>query len=986
MKQVNFNKKRLAVAISMLLGTSVVAPSYAAEDVNSEATNIVADSNDDEIEVIEVSGMRGSLVRSSDLKRSSSGVVDAISSEEMGKFPDTNLAESLQRITGVSVSRANGEGSQITVRGFGPSFNLVTLNGRSMPGTGNSRSYNLENLSSEGVSTLEVIKTARADTPSGGLGATVNIVTTRPLDSPGLKYSISGKAINDTSNEEGDDFTPEIAGIFSNTFSDETFGVALSFSHQERDFQQQSAQVDGWQADVGTGAATGDNAIDNRPEDLEGNKLGHTFFPRNMGYNIADVEKSRTNGQLTLQYAPTDNFIATVDYTASKAKTANESMAFGVWFVYGGNINEYELDENGTAVYFNEANNDYAHTTRQNTTEVEAESIGLNLEWQMTENLGFELDYHNSTNDFDDGADSGSGSNPFLILGANNLDSKSYAYQGGEVPQIELFWPNGAEEANPADYEAQFAEFGTSSGESEIDQLQIDGLWENPYDGILVNIKFGASYTDQTMQGRFATTGQQGPVGYASDGAVFPDSMFTRTSTGGFLDELSGGGSDLTTNYYYDYNFNEAVSRMDAFFPTFETNPWAPSSVNPNHRESYSKVQEETTAIYAQAALYIDVYDFPVDINFGFRYEETDVTSTVRQNVEDKLIWISATEWNLAYQDGFGLVETTGEHDVFLPSFDIKVDITDDLVGRFSTGKTITRAPLGNLAGVRSLSASPKPGSRTGSSGNTNLEPFESTNIDVSFEYYYAEGSYASIGWFQKDVKNFISNSSSQITVDGLRDPYIGPRAEAARADLGAGATEGEIFDHIVANGGGNALGQVEQVDADPLTVWDVSQPSNGDTKKVDGIEVALQHFFGESGFGTAINATFVDGDVEYDVDQVGGEEQSPLNGLSDSANFQAFYEKDGISVKITYAWRDEYLIGVGQAGGSADAPPQFAKEYGQWDASVNYDINDQFTVFLEGVNLNNETEQGYGRYEEQFLFARQYGPRYTIGARYTFK
>ncbi|MEW6998674.1 TonB-dependent receptor [Colwelliaceae bacterium BS250] len=982
MKQVNFSKKRLAVTISMLLGTGAVTPSYAAEDTAPAA--IIEDVQEDDIEVIEVSGMRGSLVRSSDLKRESSGVVDAISSEEMGKFPDTNLAESLQRITGVTVSRANGEGSQITVRGFGPSFNLVTLNGRQMPGTGNSRSYNLENISSEGVSTLEVIKTARADTPTGGLGATVNIITTRPLDSPGLKYSISGKAINDTSNEEGDDVTPEIAGIFSNTFADETFGVAFSFSHQERDFQQQGAQIDGWQADVATGAATGE--MDNRPEDSEGNKLGHTFFPRNLGYNISNVERTRDNGQLTLQYAPTDNFVATVDYTASKAETATESMAFGVWFVYGGNINEYELDENGTAVYFNEANNDYAHTARQNTTEVEAESIGLNLEWQVTENLGLELDFHNSTNDFDDGADSGSGSNPFLILGANNLDSKSYSYQGGDVPQIELFWPNGAAEANPSDYEAQFGEFGTTSGESEIDQLQIDGIWENPYDGFLVNIKFGASYTDQTMQGRFATTGQQGPVGYASDGAVFPDSMFTRTSTGGFLDELSGGGSNLTTDYYYDYNFDDAVSRMDAFFPGFETNPWAPSSVNPNHRESYAKVQEETTAVYAQAALYFDVYDFPVDINFGFRYEETDVTSTVRQNVEDKMIWISATEWNLAFEDGFGLVETTGEHDVFLPSFDIKVDITDEVVGRFSAGKTISRAPLGNLAGVRSLSPSPKPGSRTGSSGNTNLQPFESTNIDLSLEYYYAEGSYASIGWFQKDVKNFISNSSSEITVDGLRDPWIGPRAEAARAELGAAATTEDIFDHIIANGGGNALGQVEQADGDPLTVWDVSQPSNGDTKKVDGIEVAVQHFFGESGFGTAINATFVDGDVEYDVDQVGGAEQSPLTGLSDSANFQAFYEKDGLSVKITYAWRDEYLIGVGQSGGSADAPPQFAKEYGQWDASVNYDITDQFTVFLEGVNLNNETEEAFGRYEEQFLFARQYGPRYTIGARYTFK
>lgn len=147
-----------------------------------------------------------------------SGVVDAISAEEMGKFPDTNLAESLQRITGVSVSRSNGEGSQITVRGFGPEFNLITLNGRQMPGTGNTRSYSLENLSSDGVSALEVYKTARAENPSGGLGATVNIVTRKPLANPGEKYTFSAKAIHDSSNEEGDDVTPELSALYSNTF------------------------------------------------------------------------------------------------------------------------------------------------------------------------------------------------------------------------------------------------------------------------------------------------------------------------------------------------------------------------------------------------------------------------------------------------------------------------------------------------------------------------------------------------------------------------------------------------------------------------------------------------------------------------------------------------------------------------------------------------------------------------------------------------
>ena len=158
MKPILFNKSQVAIAVSVVLTAGLLMPVQAQDAAQGQAQDV-------DVEIIQVKGIRGSLARSMDVKRDASGVVDAISAEEMGKFPDTNLAESLQRITGVSVSRANGEGSQITVRGFGPEFNLVTLNGRQMAGTGFSRSFNFENLSSEGVSALEVYKTARADVP-----------------------------------------------------------------------------------------------------------------------------------------------------------------------------------------------------------------------------------------------------------------------------------------------------------------------------------------------------------------------------------------------------------------------------------------------------------------------------------------------------------------------------------------------------------------------------------------------------------------------------------------------------------------------------------------------------------------------------------------------------------------------------------------------------------------------------------------------------
>src|SRR5450830_892703 len=183
----------------------------------------------DEIQTVIVSGLRQSLVSSMNLKRRSDGIIDGIVAEDIGKFPDTNLAESLQRISGVSIDRSIGEGSKITVRGVGPDFNMVLLNGRQMPtsnlGDLNGRAFDFANLASEAISQIQVYKTSRADTPTGGIGATLNVMTARPLDRPGFQASVGVKGVYDKSStnlpgdvESGKRVTPEISGIYSTTF------------------------------------------------------------------------------------------------------------------------------------------------------------------------------------------------------------------------------------------------------------------------------------------------------------------------------------------------------------------------------------------------------------------------------------------------------------------------------------------------------------------------------------------------------------------------------------------------------------------------------------------------------------------------------------------------------------------------------------------------------------------------------------------------
>ncbi|WP_286269915.1 TonB-dependent receptor [Thalassotalea hakodatensis] len=982
----NFTKSPIALALTAML-TTTTSPIVFAQDAASKSN---------EVEIIEVKGIKGSLTRAMNVKRDMSGVVDAISAEEMGKFPDTNLAESLQRITGVSVSRSNGEGSQITVRGFGPDFNLITLNGRQMPGTGNTRSYSLENLASDGVSALEVYKTARAENPSGGLGATVNIVTRKPLASPGERYSLSAKAIHDSSNEEGSDVTPEFSALYSNTFLDDTLGVAFSFTHHERDFQKQLANIQGWQANVALPTNLDDDkVVDPRAIDDEGNRIGNHFFPRDMNYGIENVERDRTNSHVVVQYMPIDVLIVSLDYTRTEATTGTNSIGWGLWNDYGGNINAYEIDDNGTVVYADISGNDGSYTASRGTTDVEEESIGVNFDWQITDTLNLVLDYHDSSSDIDNGGDEGLGSFGSLVLGSDQLTTKTYDYRNGDIPLAQIYWNNGTTELAPGEIDSHFSQFIHAPGKSEIEQVQLHGTWENDvFDIPLVQVKFGGAYTDQTMGGSNAWSGLIGGFLFnPSWPEMFPDGMFVRNSTDNFLDAFSSGGANLTPNYYYTFDFDEVVARSEAFL-TNEVlggdDYFATTAYHDMGTITQGSVKEETQSIYLQSQWEFDVAEFPVQVNIGVRYEETEVTSHVLQPVPTTVWWKGGSEWHTQYLPGdSNFLEQTGEHDVFLPMIDVKVDLTDELVGRVSWGKTITRAPLGDLAGGRSLSGSPKIGSRNGGEGNTNLMPFESTNFDLSLEYYYGEASYASVGYFRKEVENFIGSQIVSTTIEGFHDIYLGPRWNQAVADIesrGEQATNDAIFAEIQANGSPlNDQGYLTPSSEDPLISWDIRRPFNApDTKTVDGVELAFQHLFGESGFGLGINGTIVDGDVEFDVNSLA--QQTPLTGLSDSANFQAFYEKHGLSVKATYAWRDEYLIGVGQNEGSSDNPPQFAKAFGQWDLSVNYDIDEQTTVFFEGININNETEQGFGRYEEQFLFARQYGPRYVVGVRYSFQ
>jgi TonB-dependent receptor len=386
----------------------------------------------EELEEIVVTGLRGSLKASMDIKREAIGVVDAISAEDIGKFPDANLSEALQRITGVSIDRRNGEGALVTARGFGAQFNMVTLNGRQMPTAdafangvptaggigGNSRAFNFANLAAESVSALEVYKTGRADIATGGIGASINVRTARPFDNDGMVVNVGAKAVNDTTNRVGDDVTPEVSGIFSYANDDKTWGIGLSASYQKRDSGSSGAtvndwRVQAWDADMSVNQTRAplyvnrnDTPYDSSDDFLAAQivnapAVGQLYgIPNDMRYHFSDRERERTNAQLTVQFAPIDSLTLTADYTFALNDLVEDRGDQTIWLQRNGFYYlEFDTEEVATPVLLREytgASKDMGYEQQHREQKNELNSIGFNADWQVTDTFSLALDVHDS--------------------------------------------------------------------------------------------------------------------------------------------------------------------------------------------------------------------------------------------------------------------------------------------------------------------------------------------------------------------------------------------------------------------------------------------------------------------------------------------------------------------------------------------------------------------------------------------------------------
>ncbi|MFN4095155.1 MAG: TonB-dependent receptor [Sphingomonas sp.] len=977
---------RLVIGVSTL--AIATAPAFAQE---TDAAAPV-----EEGEEIVISGIRASLEASMNIKRDAQGVVDAISAEDIGKFPDTNLAESLQRITGVSIDRSNGEGQFVTVRGFGPEFNLVTLNGRQMPtstlGDGASppasRSFDFANLAAEGIAGVEVYKTGRAAIPSGGIGSSINIKTPRPLDNPGLRGSIAVKGVFDSSYNQGDEILPEVSGIFSTTFLDNKVGIMLAGSYQRRKASNNSYNTDWRDGYLGTENNWG--SLPNNPQQ-QNRPSGNDVYevPQNGSYNLNDIDRERINGQAVLQFRPTDSLTATFDYTYSRNTVEVRNNSVGIWFNFNNVSSNWTDGPIAGPIFYSEAfgaleRKDLSYSGSLVANQSENHSFGGNLTWEAPGGVTVVLDAHHSTAESKPTNDYGSsvsvGNAVFGVASQTiNYDTRlpviSYTMHPGiDALDASLITPGGNA-------------FRNAYFKDEINQVQLRGSYDHD-GGFLDGIDFGMAYTENKVRSAYGFIQNEtwSGAGPASD---IPDDIFTLVNLPERFAGMDGAANIIPSMYVFD--FERMVGLIENLYDTC-SNPQIGTAAPGTCLADYTvdrRITEKTVSPYVQFRGKFSAFGNDAHIVAGLRYDHTDINSSALVPVPNGTSWNAANEFYISYSGASDFSTFKGSYENWLPAVDFDISPTEDIKLRASYSHTIARADYGSLQGGLTLDTQFRIAFGTGSRGNPGLLPYKSKNIDLSAEWYYGRNSYISAGFFHKNVSNFISQDRVNETAFGLRTVANGPRYNAAVA-AGAEATLCGIRGYIFSNYPGSVqqtgtdpngcpTGQILALPEDPLLNFQINTPVNSDqTAKLYGWEFALQHSLWDTGFGVILNYTIVRGDATFDATQPATVTQFALPGLSDSANAVLFYDKGGLQARVAYNWRDKFLAGTG-------ANPFYIEDYGQIDASASYEITKGLTVFGEVINLTGESRRGHRRSDRNVFFASPGYARYSGGVRFNF-
>lgn len=826
----------------------------------------------EEPEEMVITGIRSSLQQALSVKKDSDAIVDAINAEDIGEFPDKNIADSLQRIPGISVDRIWGEGRDIFVRGTNSTMNRTLMNGQNVASAywwandNPSRGFNYSILASELVSSLEVYKSPEADIDEGSIGGTVIVRTRKPLDLASGTINLSAESVY---SELPDVWDPQLSALGSWKNEEGTFGVLASINSQKRRVRRDGLE------------GFADNTLYS-VTDQNGAVTNDVYAVWGGGSAIFQQETERLTSNATLQFKPTDAWDLTLNYVKSDMDSDNNNQNY--LFMPGG----YKL-ANGDRV----TNPKFITTGDGKKAIVAGTFENPNSGGAAIEPIFREASVESEVLDFD-ATYTGDSWTAHVQIGTTSAEGGSdrdmgYWFEANTRERVNL-GKNTIEieylDIDPKDHSALTllsARDWIRKMEDEENYAQLD--FEKELDwGIITGIKTGIKFRDETITNNRTV------------GSTNSSHPAWKVIT---MDKVSGGltprlhGEAATSGSLTQYAWIDGDKAKQVIDPMFA----AGAMTYTYDKKAFYEINEEISAAYVKADFEIAKFHG----NVGVRAVQTDQTSK-------------------AYIDGeLGSVSRT--YDDFLPSFNLIYDVADDVKVRAAISKVMARPTFQDLSANITINAT----TSSASAGNPNIKPFYADQFEAGVEWYFEEGAILSGTFFSKSLDTFVFTRTTTEVIDGQNISVTRPHNASDGADI-------------------------------------------------SGFELQLQKELG-SGFGMVANYTFTDATVPA----VEGGQKLKLPGNSeDQANASVYYENDSVSIRLSYNFRSEAY------GNLTSGSQLVTSDYDQWDATADWAVNDQITLFLTAVNLTNEviyqhTDDGIpvGFYEN--------GARYSVGVRAKF-
>jgi iron complex outermembrane receptor protein len=832
-----------------------------------------------------VTGVRGSLAKGLDIKRQSSVVLDAVSAEDISVYPDTNIAESLQRISGVTINRTNGEGELVSIRGLSPQFTLVTAQGLSVSSTAinddgnvqNGRAVSFDIFPSQLFAGATVAKTLSAETMDGGLSGAVDLKLPQPF---AYKKNTAAVSAQESYNDQTGRWDPSGTFFYSTKLNNKV-GLLVQGVYTK----------DLLYAGISEGTRWNPFTI----PALNATNVEIARLPR-VGEEIYD--RTRRAASATLQFRPTDKLLVTAYGLLAKSQKDRSRVTLqGNLF---GPVNPTALtliDNQAVAATFGtgtqvRSGGDF------NTVDTTADLLGLTADWYLASDTKIEAKAAITNGDFDRSV--------LAEVAQATVNNFSYDFRGH--PEYPILTSTAMNFSDPAAYTV--IQNRLTRDLQEDSSSMVDLSADHPIRGKFIkSIKAGAQLRAQKRNR--VTTQANLPI---------PAAAVSFTATAGLP--------------RYNYLPN-APAGVPLTFAAFDRALTYSRLIDPNSSVVLPVlpsltfgIEEEILASHVQADFDTEVLGRRVSGNVGLRYART------KQNA-----------------DGFSAqgalstpVNFDRTYDNLLPALNLKADLNEEMVLRFSASRGITRPSLSDLAPSETVSAV----NPTVTRGNPNLKPYLATQLDLSWEWYFKKECMFSIAVFSKKI-------DSLIVTKAVVEPYVPYDTTRPAGD------------------------------------FIITTPVNGDKATLTGIEFNYQQPFSFlpapfDGFGMLANVTVADSSststvVTNSTTGVTRQLTTRVQGQSPvSYNAILYYDKGSLQVRLAYHWRDDYLVLL-----LGETEQRMKQATGNLDMSVNWKVSDKLSLYLEGLNLTGENSYLYDRTESRNVAFADYGRQLNLGVRLKF-